>query len=615
MLVALLGSAFLQGCFAPSAQVSDADRVASQIIQEKQQQALGRTEPFSIERPEDNLRRRLLLDQLLPHGSPASLGVEQLTLPDNWPLPKPAVTTISASTAPAISSDQPLSVSLLDALQIAARHSRDYQSAKENVFQTALALDLERDSFRTSLAGLFSTAPSTDLSGPDTVSGVENHGEVSLSKTLQGGASVATRLGFDLVKLLTGDHSSSLGLIADASISIPLLRGSGKEIVTEPLQQAERETVYAIWGFERFKRTFAVSVASDYLSVLQQLDQVRNAEENYRSLITSARRARRLADAGRLPEIQVDQARQDELRARDRWISAEQSYLNLLDRFKLTLGLPADAQLELQREELASLGERAQTALQEDLARRAEQSQQTLPADAPVELPPMDQGVRGRFEIPEAEALRTALEKRLDLQISEGRINDAQRQVVVAADGLDADLNLTLAGTAGESRSLAGAGLSDAKLRPEKGRYSALLSFAPPWERTAERNALRNSLIDLDQAVRNYQELEDQVKLAVRNDLRNLQQYREQVQIQSLSVTLAKRRVESTDLFLRAGRAEIRDLLDAQEALVSAQNALTSALVSYRIGELELQRDMGTLQVDERGLWHEMTEQHEERHD
>ena len=40
------------------------------------------------------------------------------------------------------------------------------------------------------------------------------------------------------------------------------------------------------------------------------------SEENYRRLIASARRARRLADAGRLPEFQLDQALQDELRAR-----------------------------------------------------------------------------------------------------------------------------------------------------------------------------------------------------------------------------------------------------------------------------------------------------------
>ena len=70
---------------------------------------------------------------------------------------------------------------------------------------------------------------------------------------------------------------------------------------------------------------------------------------------------------------------------------------------------------------------------------------------------------------------------------------------------------------------------------------------------------------------------------------------------------LAQRRVASTNLFLEAGRAEIRDLLEAQEALVTAQNALTAALVSYRVNELALQRDLGVLEVDHQGLWREYT--------
>jgi outer membrane protein TolC len=63
--------------------------------------------------------------------------------------------------------------------------------------------------------------------------------------------------------------------------------------------------------------------------------------------------------------------------------------------------------------------------------------------------------------------------------------------------------------------------------------------------------------------------------------------------------------VNSVELFLQAGRAEIRDLLDAQEALVSAQNALTAGLVDYRVAALALQRDMGLLETDEKGLWRE----------
>jgi len=135
--------------------------------------------------------------------------------------------------------------------------------------------------------------------------------------------------------------------------------------------------------------------------------------------------------------------------------------------------------------------------------------------------------------------------------------------------------------------------------------YSALLTLDLPIERTEERNEYRLRLLDLQRAVRDLQELEDSVKLDVRNRLRSLLEARESLQIQTKAVKLAEKRVRSTDLFLQAGRAQIRDVLDAQEDLLSAQNSLTAAAVNYRIAELELQRDLGQLEVDANGLWRE----------
>jgi outer membrane protein TolC len=200
-------------------------------------------------------------------------------------------------------------------------------------------------------------------------------------------------------------------------------------------------------------------------------------------------------------------------------------------------------------------------------------------------------------------AVALALEHRLDLRAGQERVYDAQRKVVVAADALGGEFTLLGSARAGERRSLGTAGLDNAQLRPEKGFYSALLSLNLPFERTAERNNFRNSLIALDRQVRSFQEREDQIKLEVHNGLRDLLEFREGLRIQAQAVRVAQRRVESTSLFLQAGRAEIRDLLEAQEALVSARNALTSALLNYRIAELALQRDMGVLQVNEKGLW------------
>jgi outer membrane protein TolC len=166
-------------------------------------------------------------------------------------------------------------------------------------------------------------------------------------------------------------------------------------------------------------------------------------------------------------------------------------------------------------------------------------------------------------------------------------------------------LDFAASGSAGGSRGLGSASSDNARLNIPEGSYNLSLRLNLPWERTAERNAFRNSLIDLQQSVRAVQELEDSVKLDIRNALRTLQQARESYAIQTIAVMLARRRVESTNLFLQAGRAEVRDVLEAQESLINAQNSLTAALVSYRVAELEIQRDMGLLTVDQKGLWNE----------
>jgi outer membrane protein TolC len=593
-------------CQTPTAYRLEADKVASDIIQEKQKQALGKTGEFGIERPSDILRRRLLIEQHLPYASEASLGADKLKRIEHWPEKGYPKTSSLLTKALSLESGRPLQLSLLSALQIGARNSFEYQTYKEEVFQAALDLDLEREEFRIGFTGQIEGLVSTDLSGESTVTGTETSGSFSVSNTLKSGAELSAALAVDLVKLLTQDLSSSFGIVGDATIAIPLLRGSGKHIVTEPLTQSERNVVYAIYEFERYKKTFAVEIASDYLGVLQRLDEEENAAENYRNLIASTRRSRRLADAGRTTEIEVDQALQNELRARNRWVTAQESYKNSLDSFNNLLGLPPDAEIEMDRSELDKL--LAPTSeIMEDIAREEElkKERRTPPADAPIELIKPGRENAGPLEMDAPLAIELGLQNRLDLRVAEGKVYDAQRMVVVYADALRAELTLFGSAALGESRSIATAGSDNATLRTGKGIYSALLTLDLPFERTAERNAYRSSFITLEQAIRDVQGLEDEIKLSIRKRLRDMYESRESLKIQARALFLARKRVKSTSLFYEAGRAQIRDVLEAQEALINAKNGLTSAVAAYRIAELEFQRDTGLLKINDKGLWKE----------
>lgn len=603
----LLGGVCLCGCKSPTKHRAEADRVASEIIAQKQLEATGRTESFSIDRPSDILRRRLLEEQGLLFAGPASLGTDKLEPIEHWPQDDYPPRTSSPDAARSIEPNRPLKLSLVDVLEVAAGNSFEYQSRKEAVFQTALGLDLARNQFRNIVTVQGQSGLSVDTAGDDTVT-VDSGAVAGISRRFKNGLDLSSAISLDLMHWLTNGGGSLVGLRGDASVSYPLLRGSGRHIITEPLTQAERDVVYEMWNFERFKRTFAVSVAREYFSVLSQMDRVKNAEDNYRSSVVSARWSRRRTDAGRMDAIEMDQATQRELSARNNWISAQERLKGSLDSFKVSLGLPPDALIELDPNDLTELRGRSDNIIAAIVASSEYEAAETAPpADARVDLEPASNEDAGPLELDERVAVRLALDRRLDLKVAMGVVYDAQREVVIRADALRAGLDL--GGSASVSDTDA-----DGSLSLGDWQFGTLLSVDLPIERTAERNEYRNSLISLERATRNVQTLEDDIKLAIRDKLRALLLSREGLKIQAQSVVVAQKRVRSSQLFLEAGRIQIRDLLEAQDDLLAAQNDLTSALVEYRIAELEIQRDMGVLAIDDKGLWQEFSPE-EIKHD
>jgi outer membrane protein TolC len=152
---------------------------------------------------------------------------------------------------------------------------------------------------------------------------------------------------------------------------------------------------------------------------------------------------------------------------------------------------------------------------------------------------------------------------------------------------------------------MAAEGRDHGEIRMKDGTVSGTLKVDLALERTAERNAYRNALVALEAAVRAYQKAEDDLKATIRQDMRSLSQTREQLAIQSRAVELAARRVRNQDLLLEAGRADMTDLLDAQAALLAAQNSLDRAITDHRVQELSLRRDIGALDATADGVWTE----------
>ncbi len=456
-------------------------------------------------------------------------------------------------------------LSLVQAVAIATAQNRDHQTQKEALYLTALDLTLARHQFAWQWFGTIDSRYTRDSADESVGSSLG----AGFNQLLANGAQISTSIAIDWARFLTGDPRTSLASVLSATVVLPLLRGSGREVVQENLTQAERNALYQIRSFNRYRKTFVVSIIDEYYSVLQLREEVTNAKNNYDMQVKSKQRLDMYAEAGRVNRFDVDEAEQSMLRAENSWVAAQQRYEQALDEFKIMLSLPTDADIELDQNELEVLKEA---------------------------------GISKPSYTPEA-AIETALARRLDLANSADMVDDAERKVMVAADNLGAELNLTGSATVNSTEKT-----KFTRLQFHNGTYGLGLDADLPFDRKVERNAYREALIASTQQQRTYQNDVDQIKLEVRNAYRRLREQGEAYRIQKSSLELAQKRVESNEMLLDAGRITVRLLLDSQNALVDAQNSYTRALVNHTVTKLNFFSDIGVLQVRPDGMWEQKTQ-------
>ncbi len=527
-LPALMLLALLQTGCSPAHYRRQADREVSDIITAKSREVPGAQEEFSIEPAEVDLLAGL-------PTAPPEIRLEDETG----------------------NAQQPLLLDLENALHIAATGSREYQSRKEAVFLRALALTGERNRFQPRFFWNIRGESTYDSNDKWSAGAQSRPGAEWLLST---GARLSAGLSTTATRFLSGDPRSVAGSVFDLTLTQPLLR-DGRIAAIEPLTQAERDMIYELREFVRFQRRFTVGVLADYYRVLEQRQRVKNQQVNYDNIVRIRRRAEALGEAGRVPELQIDRARQDELSASDSLDAALQTYYRALDNFKITLGLKPETSLLLDPAELDRLFE--------------------------LEMAPPPPSRRESIEI--------ALNNRLDLATKKQEVEDARRRVLVAENALNPGLDLVLGSTARTDTN-----------RPVDFAGGTRSSFARldaelPLERTDERNTYRRRLIEYDRAERDVQAGRDAVVLEVTNRWRDFDRAVSSYEIQRRSVELAEERVESTEMLLDAGRAIMRDVLDAHEDLLRAQDRLAGTLVDFRVAALELERDMDILVIGEEG--------------
>jgi outer membrane protein TolC len=514
-------------------------------------------------------------------------------------------------------------LSLEQALKVAVQNSRTYQSQKESLYLEFLSLTLDRHRyapiFSAGMGGRYDgqrtkgskaapfkqgmdatsvvVAAVEDLTGDpatllnqyaDVVSAAGNlagwdqpqndfntdhsvSGDTALGVDLlmKGGGRIALGLASNFFRFVTGDPQVQTGTALTASVTQPLLRGAGRKAAAERLTQAERNALYGLRDFSRFRKSFSVTICSDYYDVLENREVARNSWQSYQNFTKSVARMRSFFEEGQKTKAELGRLEQAELSTQNTWTNAVRRYLESLDRFKIQLGLSTDAAITLDPEELIRLRE----------------------------------GGIIHPDISAEDAVQVALAARLDLYNDRDHQEDAERKVAVAANALKPGLDVF-----GTGRVASDGQDRFQELDFRQAQWSAGLDVDLPFDQKGERNAYRAALITHARALRGYALAEDTVKLEVRAAWRNLDQARRNYAIALTSVELNQSRVEEQDLLAELGRATALDQVDAQNDLTRARNDLISALVNHTIARLAFWRDMGILYIKKNGQWEEVTD-------
>jgi outer membrane protein TolC len=445
---------------------------------------------------------------------------------------------------------------LFGALKFAVQNSREYQDRMEDLYLAALDVTLERHLFAPrpfARAGLEYTGGQRDV---DYRSALAATATAGVRQQLPYGGEVTAETLVRFVDALEGQVGDGESAEVVLSGSLPLLRGAGL-VNLEPLIASERTLVYEVRDFEVFRRQFAVSIASQYFGLLAQQQSVANRLQNYASLAALLEQTLALheaqIEARPVSFLDVQRSEQSLLQAENSLIDARQSYANDLDDFKIALGMDVNESLDV----------------------------------VPVELDVAVPDIRGDA------ALEIAHRYRLELQTARDRITDAVRTVEVARNGLLPDVNLTGSASTGNR-----AGTPARQLDSRTLEYSAGVQVDLPVDRVAERNAYRRSLIGFDRAQRGYEDLREQVTAQVRSDARGIRLAQSTLVIQKRGIELAERRLELATDLLRQDKSDAREVVEAQEDLLNAQDAYERAQAQLQIRVLEFLRDTGTLRID-----------------
>ena len=261
--------------------------------------------------------------------------------------------------------------------ELALFNSREYQDRREDLYLSALPVSLQRFAFSTQFFATESLI--REATGRETAEGRGNrwraNTDAGFSKRFFTGATLLLAFANRTVIELGSDRPQLSASNLSLDLTQPFLRGGGRAVTLEPLTQTERNLVYAVRSFARFRKVyyaylisgdevfnspftfaglstrgvgFSLTAASQgYLPTVLLTALERTASQNVVALEDFYRRFQAFEEGGDVSRLQVDQVEQQLLSGRASLLTRRNDTQNGYDQFKLQLGVPVPTPINL----------------------------------------------------------------------------------------------------------------------------------------------------------------------------------------------------------------------------------------------------------------------------
>jgi hypothetical protein len=134
-------------------------------------------------------------------------------------------------------------------------------------------------------------------------------------------------------------------------------------------------------------------------------------------------------------------------------------------------------------------------------------------------------------------------------------------------------------------------------------RYSAGVRLDNLVDKLPARNAYRTSLVNFEAQLRNLIANLDNLRDRIDRGFRMLESQRQNYLNRKAALAVAELRVDMNLKLLDASRALVRDVREAQDDLIGAQNQLTDSVVLYLDSRMQLLYEIGVLKTSIDRFW------------